>query len=72
MTYTVYDDDEAEVSAGGKDGPLELAEDRPGGTPVILRIPMSELRPGTYRIDIRTEDRSLGRRAASEIELRIK
>ncbi len=71
LTYTIYDGDN-EVGAGGKDGPLELAQDQPGGTPIVLRIPMSELRPGTYRIDIRAEDRSLGRRAASEIELRIK
>ena len=71
LTYTIYDDDD-EVGAGGKDGPLELAQDQPGGTPIVLRNPMSELRSGTYRIDIRIEDRSLGRRAASEIELRIK
>ena len=70
LTYTIYDGDN-EVGAGGKDGPLELASEQPGGTPVVLRIPMSDLRSGTYRIDIRIEDRSLGRRAASEIELRI-
>ena len=71
LTYTIYDGDN-EVGAGGQDGPLELAQGRPGGTPVVLRIPMSDLRSGIYRIDIRIEDRSLGRRAASEIELRIK
>ena len=71
LTYTIYDGDN-EVGAGGKDGPLELAQERPGGTPVVLRIPMSDLRSGIYRIDIRIEDRSLGRGAASEIELRIK
>ena len=71
LTYTIYDGDN-EVGTGGKNGPLELAQEQPGGTPVVLRIPMSDLRSGTYRIDIRIEDRSLGRRAASEIELRIK
>ena len=71
LTYTIYDDG-TEVGSGGKDGPLDLASNQPGGTPVILRIPMSELRSGLYRIDIRIEDRSLGRRATSEIELRIK
>lgn len=72
LTYTVYDDDDAEAGSGGKDGPMDLAPDQPGGTPVVLRIPMSELRSGLYRIEIRVEDRSLGRRAVSEIELRIK
>ncbi len=71
LTYTIYDGDN-EVGAGGKDGPLELTSEQPGGTPVVLRVPMSDLRSGTYRIDIRIEDRFLGRRAASEIELRIK
>lgn len=70
LTYTIFDGD-TEVAAGGKDGPMELAQDRPSGTPVVLRIPMSDLRSGVYRIEIRTEDRSLGRRAVSEIELRI-
>jgi hypothetical protein len=70
LNYSIFDGDK-EVGTGGKDGPMELTPNRPGGTPVILRIPMSELRSGAYRIEIRTEDRSLGRRAASEIELRI-
>ncbi len=71
LTYTIFEGDK-EVVSGGKDGPMDLAQDRPGGTPVILRIPMSDLRSGVYRIEIRTEDRSLGRRAVSEIELRIR
>jgi hypothetical protein len=69
LTYTLYEDGE-EVGSGGKDGPLELAPNGIG-TPVVLRIPMAELDSGWYRIEIRVEDRSLGRRAASEIELRI-
>jgi Ca-activated chloride channel family protein len=71
LTYSIFDGDD-EVGTGGKDGSMELTQERPGGTPVILRIPMSELRSGAYRIEIRIEDRSLGRSAISEIELRIK
>ena len=72
LTYTLFDESDNAIDTGGKDGPMALREDRPGGTPVILRIPMNELSPGPYRVDIRIEDRSLGRRAASEIELRIR
>ena len=72
LTYTLFDERDNAIDTGGKDGPMTLREDRPGGTPVILRIPMNELSPGPYRIDIRIEDRALGRRAASEIELRIR
>ena len=72
LTYTLFDEGDNAIDTGGKDGPMALGEDRPGGTPVILRIPMNELSPGPYRVDIRIEDRSLGRRAASEIELRIR
>ena len=72
LTYTLFDENDNAIHTGGKTGPMALREDRPGGTPVILRIPMNELSPGPYRVDIRIEDRSLGRRAASEIELRIR
>ena len=72
LTYTLFDEGDHAIDTGGKAGPMALREDRPGGTPVILRIPMNELSPGPYRVDIRIEDRSLGRRAASEIELRIR
>ena len=72
LTYTLFDEGDNPIDSGGKAGPMALGEDRPGGTPVILRIPMNELSPGPYRVDIRIEDRSLGRRAASEIELRIR
>ena len=72
LTYTLFDEGDNAIDTGGKAGPMALREDRPGGTPVILRIPMNELSPGPYRVDIRIEDRSLGRRAASEIELRIR
>ena len=72
LTYTLFDEGDHAIDTGGKAGPMALREDRPGGTPVILRIPMNKLSPGPYRVDIRIEDRSLGRRAASEIELRIR
>lgn len=71
LAYSIYDGGE-EVGSGGKDGPLTLNDGTAGGTPVLLRIPMSDLEPGAYRIEVRVEDPSLGRRAASEIELRIR
>lgn len=72
LEYTIHDVRDDEVGSGGKDGAMELSQSPGDGTPVLLRIPMADLRPGRYRIIIRVEDRSRGRRATSEIELRIR
>lgn len=70
VSYAVFDE-KGEIFNGGRDEPLELS-DSPAGTPVILSIPTRSLDYGRYRIEVRVEDPDGGRRAASDIELRIR
>ena len=70
ISYAVFDD-KGEILNGGRDEPLEL-KDLPGGTPVVLSVPTRSLDYGRYRIEVRVEDPDAGRRASSDIELRIR
>ena len=72
LTYTIYDGDN-EVGAGGKGrGHWSWPRSSPAAPRSFFAFRCRIYGRGTYRIDIRIEDRSFGRRAASEIELRIK
>ncbi len=70
--WVFLDEDGRETRRGEKDGPIDIAQDRLGGTPVILELPMSSLSYGTHIVEIRVEDRSRARRATSSIEIRIR
>ena len=70
--WAFLDEDGREIRRGEKDGPIDIVQDRLGGTPVILELPMRSLSYGTHIVEIRVEDRSRSRRATSSIEIRIR
>ena len=70
--WVFLDEDGRETRRGERDGPIDIVQDRPGGTPVILELPMSSLSYGSHIVEIRVEDRSRSRRARSSIEIRIR
>jgi len=77
ISYRVLDERGAEVRAMTRGNTIELSPQAPqapqlAGTPAILSIPTSGLDYGRYRIEIRAEDPASGRRAASEIEFRVR
>lgn len=71
LTYAISQDDR-ELRRGGHASSLRLAESGDAGFPVLLRLPTSDLPPGSYRAVLRIASPSLGRRAATEIELTIR
>ncbi len=70
LTYVISQDDR-ELRSGGHASSLKLTEAGDAGFPVLLRLPTSDLPRGSYRAVLRVASPSLGRRAASEIELTI-
>ncbi|MGH9333459.1 MAG: VWA domain-containing protein, partial [Vicinamibacteria bacterium] len=71
VSYRIFDEDGNEVSTGGPEDEIALS-DRPEGTPVVLSLPTRSLDYGTYRVEVRIEDPSTGRAAASDIEFRVR
>ena len=70
LTYVISKEDR-ELRTGGHASSLKLSEYGDAGFPVLLRLPTSDLPRGAYRAVLRVESPSLGRRAATEIELAI-
>ena len=70
LTYVISQEDR-ELKSGGHAASLKLSESGDAGFPVLLRLPTSDLPPGSYRAVLRVASPSLGRRAATEIELTI-
>ena len=70
LTYVISQGDQ-ELRSGGHASSLKLSEFGDAGFPVLLRLPTSDLPRGSYRAVLRVASPSLGRRAATEIELTI-
>ena len=70
LTYVISQEDR-ELRSGGHASSLKLSEFGEAGFPVLLRLPTSDLPRGSYRAVLRVSSPSLGRRAATEIELTI-
>ena len=70
LSYVISRDGE-EVITGSHASALRLSSADESGFPVVLRLPTSNLLPGTYAVTLRIESSSLGRRASTEIELAI-
>jgi VWFA-related protein len=70
--WVFLDEDGRETRRGERDGLIDIVQDRLGGTPVILELPMSSLPYGIHIVEIRVEDRSRSRRATSSIAIRIR
>jgi VWFA-related protein len=71
VRYRILNDDGAEVWAGALEGEIALS-DRPDGTPVLLSLPTASLAFGRHRVEVRVEDPSRGRAAASDVEFRVR
>ncbi|HXV59856.1 MAG TPA: VWA domain-containing protein [Vicinamibacteria bacterium] len=71
VSYTLFGERSEALRTGGPEAPIELLETA-AGTPVILSVPTSSLAYGRYRVEVRAEDDSRGRRATSDIEIRIR
>lgn len=69
--FALLDERDEEILVGGREEPLELSQ-APAGTPVVLSIPTRTLDYGRYRVEVRVEDPDDGRRATSDIELRVR
>ena len=70
VSYSVFGERPDAIRTGGPEAPIELSAT--GGTPVILSVPTNSLAYGRYRVEVRVEDDSRGRRATSDIEIRIR
>ena len=70
LTYVISQGDR-ELRSGRHASSLKLSEFGDAGFPVLLRLPTSDLPRGPYRVVLRVASPSLGRRAATEIELTI-
>ena len=70
LTYVISQGDR-ELSSGRHASSLQLSGFGDAGFPVLLRLPTSDLPRGSYRVVLRVASPSLGRRAATEIELTI-
>lgn len=72
IRYAISAEDGRELRSGRQQESLTLSKRAGEATPVVLSLPTTDLREGSYRIEIVAEDRSRGRRAASELELRVR
>jgi Ca-activated chloride channel homolog len=74
ISYRLLDASGTEVRAAAPGSTLSLRQPQgqTASTPAILSVPTDGLDYGRYRVEIRAEDPSTGRRAASEIEFRVR